>query len=100
MTELQFLSSDISTEAEATEMYNNGWDALEDGIVVFTKGNLVSVKKGNSVVNYEMKDFNVNMGKLDGNIARTLEEKVVPEDKKNTYLAQTIITKYYTIKRA
>lgn len=82
--------------ADATEMYNNGWEALEDGVVVLTKGNLVAVKKGNAIVNYEMADFNVNLGKLDGNIKKMIEEKEVPEDKKNAYLAQTIITKYYT----
>jgi hypothetical protein len=86
--------------AEATEMFNAGWDALEDGIVVLTKGNLVAVKKGNSIVKYEMADFSVNLGKLSGNIARTIEEKEVTEALKETYLAQTIITKYYTLRRA
>ena len=86
--------------AEATEMFNNGWDKLEDGIVVMTKGNFVAVKKGNVIVKNEMKDFNINMGKLNGNIARETGAMKVSEDKKEAYLAQTIITKYYTIKRA
>ena len=47
--------------AEATKMYNDGWEALEDGIVVFTKGNKVALKKGNTVENYEMRDFRVDL---------------------------------------
>jgi len=84
--------------AEATKMFNDGWDKLEDGIVVLTKGNLVAVKKGNLIVKNEMKDFNINMGKLNGNIAKETGTIEVTEDKKEAYLAQAIITKYYTIK--
>ena len=85
---------------DATEMFNAGWDKLEDGIVVMLKGNLVAVKKGNTIVKYEMKEFNVNMGKLDGNIAREVGIMEVSDNKKEAYTAQTIITKYYTIRRA
>jgi len=85
--------------ADATKMAENGWDKLEDGIVVLVKENLVATKKGNTIVKSEMKDFNVNMGKLSGNVAKELGIIKVTDDKKETYLAQTIITKYYTIRR-
>ena len=85
--------------AEATEMYNNGWGALEDGRVVATRGNQVVIKKNNTMVKYEMKDFSVNLGILKGNINHEIEVKEIPEDKKNLYLAQAIITKYYTLKK-
>lgn len=86
--------------SEATEMFNAGWDKLEDGIVIMTKGNFVAIKKGNTIVKYEMKDFSVNMGKLNGNIAKETGRIEVAEDKKEAYLAQAIITKYYTMRRA
>ena len=86
--------------AEATETFNEGWEALEDGIVVSYKGNQVAVKKGNTMVISMMKDFSVNMGKLDGNIDHEVKVVEIPESKKTTYLAQAIITKYYTLKRA
>lgn len=85
---------------EATEMFNKGWDSLEDGIVVLTQDNLVAVKKGNKIVKYEMKDFNVNMGKLSGNIDNEIGTIEVADSKKEIFLVQTIITKYYTIRRA
>jgi len=86
--------------AEATEMFNAGWDALEDGAVILTKGNLVAVKKGDTMVKNEMADFRVNLGKLTGNIAREIGVVPVAEDKKEQYLAQAIITKYYTLRKA
>jgi len=46
-----------------------------------------------------MKDFSVNLGILKGNINHEIEVKEIPEDKKNLYLAQAIITKYYTLKK-
>lgn len=84
--------------SDATAMFNNSWDALEDGVVVSYKGNQVAVKKGNTVVIYLMKDFSINMGKLNGNIDREVKSMEIPEAKKETYLAQAIISKYYTLK--
>ena len=85
---------------DATEMYNAGWDMLEDGAVVLAKGNLVAIKKGNTIVKLDMKDFNINKGVLVGNIRKEIGTIEVTEDKKEEYLAQAIITKNYTIKRA
>lgn len=84
---------------EATEMYQAGWDALEDGIVISLRGNKVAIKTGASIVIKEMLDFNVRDGKLDGNVKSILNQMEVG-NKKEEYLAQAIITKYYTIKRA
>ena len=86
--------------ADATEMFNNGWDALEDETVLLTKGNLVAVKQGNKMVKYEMNDFRITAGKLIGNIDKITEEREVEDRLKEAYLAQAIITKYYTINRA
>ena len=83
---------------DATEMFNAGWDKLENGTVVMIKGNQVIVKNDNTAVNYKMADFNVNMGKLTGNIIEVLSTSEIAEGKKEAYLAQSIITKYYTIK--
>ena len=84
--------------AEATKMYNDGWDKLDDGIVIQMQGNKVAIKKGNTVIMYEMKDFNIKSGILDGNIKSTIKIMEIAEDKKNGHLAQAIITKYYTLK--
>ena len=86
--------------AEATKMYNDGWNCLEDGIVVQTKGNKVAIKKGNSIVMQEMKDFSINLGKLNGNVVSIIDTREIAEDRKFAYLAQAIITKYYTLRKA
>lgn len=82
---------------EATEMFNAGWDALEDGMVVNYKGNQVAVKEGNAIKMCLMKDFRINTGNLIGNIDSVVKIIEVPEVKKATYLAQAIVAKYYTI---
>jgi len=86
--------------ADATEMFSAGWDKLDNGIVILTQGKLVAVKHGNTIVKKEMKDFNINMGKLDGNVAKEIGTIEVNDSNKDGYLAQAIITKYYTIRRA
>lgn len=82
---------------EATEMFNAGWDVLEDGVVVNYKGNQVAIKEKNTIVVCQMKDFRINMGKLIGNIDRKIKVVEVPDAKKEMYLAQAIVAKYYTI---
>lgn len=84
--------------SDATQMLSNGWDALEDGVVVSYKGNQVAVKKGDTVVINMMRDFNINMGKLDGNIDREIKVMEIPEAKRESYLAQAILAKYYTLR--
>ena len=86
--------------AEATKMYNAGWEALEDGIVVTYRGKQVAVKNGNTMVMNLMKDFNIRDGKLDGNIDHEIKVIEIADDKLNGFLAQAIITKYYTVKKA
>ena len=85
--------------AEATAIYNAGWDSLKDDIVVQSKNSQVAVKQGNTIVLYQMLDFNIKSGVLDGNIKNVIKIIEVTEDKKNVYLAQAIITKYYTLKK-
>lgn len=86
--------------AEATEMFNAGWDAIEDGTVVLAKGDLVAVKQGDTIVKTRMTNFRINLGKVIGDIAQELGTMDVAENKKEEFLAQAIITKYYTIRRA
>jgi hypothetical protein len=82
--------------ADATQMYNAGWDALEDGTVVQTNGgNIVAVKNGNSVIVQEI-DGHVNMGKLVGDVKEVLKTVDVT-NKKDAFLGQAIVTKYYTV---
>ena len=83
---------------EATKTFNAGWDALKDGVVIQTSGNMVAVKSGSKIVKYEMKDFRVESGKLIGNINKTIGEIDVPEEKKEAFLAKAIITRFWTIK--
>ncbi len=85
--------------AEAEEMLNKGWEALADKTVIITKNNQVILKEGNKIVCYLMKDFNINMGVLDGNIDKKVKEIEVKEEEKDNHLAQAIITKYYTMRR-
>ena len=82
---------------DATTMFNAGFDSLEDGIVIFAKGKNVMVKQGNKAITYAGIDFRINMGKLIGDLGEILQEKEITEDKKEQYLAQTIVTKYNTI---
>ena len=86
--------------SDATKMFNDGWDVMEDGLVVSYKGNQVAVKKGNTIVINVMRDFNINMGRINGNIDHEVKIMEIPDTKKETYLAQAIITKYYTLKRS
>ena len=91
--------ADIITDA--TAMYNAGFDALEDGTVIAYQNNIVIVKQGNTYVRQEMYDnFGIRSGKLTTDVKRVIDTKDIPEDKKTGYLAQAIITKYYTIKEA
>jgi len=83
---------------DATKMFNDGWDALEDGIVVNLVDNQVIIKRGNSLVNQEMTDFRVNSGKVFGTVKRIIKEKELDDSQKLTWLAQAIITRYYTLK--
>jgi hypothetical protein len=88
---------------EATAMFNAGWDVLEDGVAIQTKGSYVAVKSGNKVVTNEMDEkigFSINSGKVNGNVTKVIQEKEVSDAQKESLLAQAIITKYYTIKRA
>jgi len=71
------------TIADATKMFNDGWESLEDGIVVNMKGNQVVIKKGNSLVNQEMTDFRVNSGKVHGTVKRIIMEKELDDSQKN-----------------
>jgi hypothetical protein len=82
---------------EAKEMFSAGWEAMCDGTVVNYNGNQVAVKDGNSIIVYRMKDFRINMGKLIGDIECKLKAIEVPDAKKESYLAQAIVAKYYTI---
>ena len=86
--------------AEATEMYNAGWEALEDGIVVTYRGNQVAVKNGNTMTMNLMEDFSIRDGKINGNIDHQVKVIEIADDKLNGFLAQAIITKYYTVKKA
>lgn len=88
------------TLAEATKMFEAGWDKLEDGIVILTKGNLVAVKEGRSLVKYECTDFRVNKGNLIAGNKKTIETKEIKEELLEKHLAQAIITKFYTLPRA
>ena len=85
---------------DANKMFNDGWDKLEDGIVIATRGNSVAIKKGDIIIKQEMESFRINMGKLTGDVKEISKEIKVTEDKKEGFLAQAIITKYYTIRRA
>ena len=87
--------------ADATTMYNAGFDALKDGTVIACQNNTVIIKQGNCYVRQEMCDnFGIRSGKLTTDAKRVIETKEIPEDRKTVYLAQAIITKYYTIKEA
>jgi len=67
---------------EATNIYNAGWEAFEDGSVIQMSGNFVAVKSGNSIIKYEMKDFQVNSGKLIGDPIKTVTIIEIPESKR------------------
>lgn len=86
--------------AEATEMFNKGWEALSDGIAVQTKGNLVAVKSGNKIISYQAEDFRVESGKVIGKMDKILRETEVQESQKAAFTSQAIITRFYTIKEA
>lgn len=83
---------------DTTEMYSAGWDALEDGTVVQTKGNIIAVKKGSAVITHEIDGY-VNMGKFVGDIKRTIKTIELTGAQKQSLLAQAIVTKYYTVPR-
>lgn len=82
---------------EATEMFNAGWNALEDGAVINYKGNQVALKEGDTVKVCLMKDFRINTGRLIGDVDKVVKVVEVTEDKKESYLTQAIVAKYYTI---
>lgn len=85
--------------ADATALYNAGFDALVDGTVIAYQNNIVIIKQGSTYVRQEMYDnFGIRSGMLTTDVKRVIETKDIPEDKKTAYLAQAIITKYYTIK--
>jgi len=86
--------------SDATQMFTNGWNTLEDGLVVSYKGNQVAVKNGNTIIINMMNDFSINLGKINGNVDHQVKIMEIPEAKKEAYLAQAIITKYYTLKKA
>jgi len=84
---------------EATISWNNGFDALEDGKVIYCKGDRVLVKKGSKVILQDMQrdNWRINCGKLIGDVKAIVKEIEIPENEKGKYLAQAIITRFYTI---
>lgn len=86
-------------KADAEKIYNAGWDALPDDTVLQYKGNQVALKNGDNLEVWLMKDFAVNMGKMDGDKERLIKSINLDEHKKQAYLAQSIIAKYYTVSR-
>ena len=86
--------------ADVTAIYNAGWDALPDGTVIQAKNNQVIVKQGDNLVNQDMGyDYSIRSGKLYGSVKRTIKTIPLNDSQKATYLAQAIITKYYTVPR-
>lgn len=85
---------------EATEMYNAGWDALEDGRVVNYKGDYVMVKKGDSIMVQEMvrDQWHINCGTLIGDVKKIVGTRPVnTADKRAAGVAQAIVTRFYTV---
>lgn len=84
--------------ADVTAIYNAGWDALPDGTVIQYKGCQVAVKAGDNVETWQMldEDWSVISGKLHGDNKKLLKTTPLTEQQKQAYLAQSIITKYYT----
>ena len=90
---------------EATNTFNAGWDALGNGAVVQSKGDFVAIKEDNStIVTYEMEHgyFEVWSGKLTdrfpNKIKKVCQRKEIKNCHKQIYLAQAIVTRFYTIK--
>lgn len=87
------------SKEEAIKMFNAGFESLEDGQIVSAKGrNLVAVKEGNTVVVKRAKDgMTLRSGKViagDFEVAKVVE---VTADKKEDFLAQAIVSRFYTI---
>ena len=84
--------------ADAEKIYSAGWDALLDGTVIQYKGCQVAVKAGDNVEVWQMldEDWSVISGKLHGDNKKLLKTAPLTEQQKQAYLAQSIITRYYT----
>jgi hypothetical protein len=87
--------------AEATAIFNAGWDALEDGRVIKYNGDTVAIKKGNSVVVQKMvrDQWRMNCGKLIGDVKEITKTIDLSESQKEAQLAQAILVRFYTIPR-
>jgi hypothetical protein len=85
--------------ADAEKIYSAGWDALPDGTVIQYKGCQVAVKAGDTIEAWQMldEDWSVVSGKLHGDNKKLLKTAPLTEQQKQAYLAQSIITKYYTV---
>jgi hypothetical protein len=93
---------------EATNTFNAGWDALTNGAVIMQKGNLVAIRESNNtIVTYEMENgcYEVVSGRLSDKCPNKIKRickrwDVTTEEQKQIYLAQAIVTRFYTIKEA